>query len=77
MTAATMCGWGLVNLSSQEEGTETKNAQCLFGRSGTKGKEVEDKFATYWPRNIMILFGPPGGFDIICHVLTVISLSQE
>ena len=23
-------------------------------------KEVEDKFATYWPRNIMILFGPPG-----------------
>jgi adenylate kinase len=23
-------------------------------------KKVEDKFATYWPRNIMILFGPPG-----------------
>ena len=23
-------------------------------------KESEDKFATYWPRNIMILFGPPG-----------------
>jgi adenylate kinase len=23
-------------------------------------KEVEDKFATYWPRTIMILFGPPG-----------------
>lgn len=23
-------------------------------------KMVEDKFATYWPRNIMILFGPPG-----------------
>lgn len=23
-------------------------------------KETEDKFATYWPRNIMILFGPPG-----------------
>ena len=22
--------------------------------------EVEDKFATYWPRCIMILFGPPG-----------------
>lgn len=23
-------------------------------------KEAEDKFGTYWPRNIMILFGPPG-----------------
>mmetsp|Transcript_325 Transcript_325/g.801 ORF Transcript_325/g.801 Transcript_325/m.801 type:complete len:336 (-) Transcript_325:550-1557(-) len=22
--------------------------------------EVEDKFGAYWPRNIMILFGPPG-----------------
>lgn len=22
--------------------------------------EVEEKFASYWPRNIMILFGPPG-----------------
>mmetsp|Transcript_9275 Transcript_9275/g.16806 ORF Transcript_9275/g.16806 Transcript_9275/m.16806 type:complete len:336 (-) Transcript_9275:270-1277(-) len=23
-------------------------------------KETEDKFAAYWPRNILILFGPPG-----------------
>ena len=23
-------------------------------------KKIEDKFAAYWPRNIMILFGPPG-----------------
>jgi adenylate kinase len=23
-------------------------------------KETEDKFGAYWPRNIMILFGPPG-----------------
>lgn len=23
-------------------------------------KATEDKFASYWPRNIMILFGPPG-----------------
>ena len=23
-------------------------------------KKTEDKFAAYWPRNIMILFGPPG-----------------
>ena len=41
---------------------ETKTAQCLFGKKGTQAKEVEDKFATYWPRNIMILFGPPGVF---------------
>lgn len=24
-------------------------------------QKIEDKFATYWPRNIIILFGPPGG----------------
>lgn len=23
-------------------------------------KDTEDKFGTYWPRNILILFGPPG-----------------
>ena len=23
-------------------------------------KETEEKFGNYWPRNIMILFGPPG-----------------
>merc|ERR1712194_64108 len=23
-------------------------------------KETENKFAAYWPRNIMIIFGPPG-----------------
>ncbi len=23
-------------------------------------KKAEEKFALYWPRNIMILFGPPG-----------------
>jgi len=23
-------------------------------------KKVEEKFAAYWPRNVMILFGPPG-----------------
>lgn len=22
--------------------------------------KTEDKFATYWPRNVMMLFGPPG-----------------
>mmetsp|Transcript_10246 Transcript_10246/g.19199 ORF Transcript_10246/g.19199 Transcript_10246/m.19199 type:complete len:282 (-) Transcript_10246:364-1209(-) len=24
-------------------------------------QKLEDQFATYWPRNIIILFGPPGG----------------
>jgi adenylate kinase len=35
----------------------------LFGRSKSVEravKEVEDKFGAYWPRNIIILFGPPG-----------------
>jgi len=40
----------------------TKKTEC--GIFGSNEKEVvaktEDKFATYWPRNIMILFGPPG-----------------
>lgn len=64
MTATTMgvlglCG-GLLTLNTTTEDDEaTKTAQCLF-RSDTKAKEVEEKFATYWPRNIMILFGPPG-----------------
>jgi len=61
MTVGAMCGWGLVTMKSQdEELVEKEAAQCLFGRTSTQAKEVEDKFATYWPRNIMILFGPPG-----------------
>lgn len=50
-----MCGWGLVTMKSQEE--ESK-AQCLS--ADTTAKDIEDKFGAYWPRNIMILFGPPG-----------------
>ena len=37
----------------------------LFGGSDAVQKavkEVEDKFGSYWPRNILILFGPPGRF---------------
>ena len=26
----------------------------------SKVAETEEKFATYWPRNVMMLFGPPG-----------------
>lgn len=58
MGAFTLCG--LMSADSGEENNATKSAECLFGRSDTAAKEVEDKFATYWPRNIMILFGPPG-----------------
>ena len=34
----------------------------LFGGNKVEKaiKETEDKFGAYWPRNIMILFGPPG-----------------
>ncbi len=28
-------------------------------------KKAEEKFALYWPRNIMILFGPPGEWGIL------------
>jgi adenylate kinase len=35
--------------------------QNFFGKSSAQlVKETEDKFGTYWPRNILILFGPPG-----------------
>ena len=71
MTAATLaCGWGL--LTSRENG-ESKSAQCLVSRTDTKAKEVEAKFAAYWPRNIMILFGPPGR-SIVCIYFIVLSL---
>jgi len=42
-----------------------RRSQCLFGKTKaeeaaeTAKKEAEEKFASYWPRNIMILFGPP------------------
>ncbi len=58
VTAATfVCGWGL--LTSQEN-EDAKSAHCLVKKTNTKAREVEAKFAAYWPRNIMILFGPPG-----------------
>mmetsp|Transcript_8457 Transcript_8457/g.14701 ORF Transcript_8457/g.14701 Transcript_8457/m.14701 type:complete len:329 (-) Transcript_8457:72-1058(-) len=61
MAAATMGCFGLMSLMEHNETNSNNNtAQCLFGRSNTQAKEVEDKFAMYWPRNIMILFGPPG-----------------
>lgn len=38
-----------------------KSISKLFGAAVDDAvKEMEEKFANYWPRNIMILFGPPG-----------------
>jgi len=48
---------GATQFSWQENQTDC----ALFsGKVEAAVKETEDKFATYWPRNIMILFGPPG-----------------
>lgn len=37
---------------------QSQSAQCDTA-AGDDSKAVENKFATYWPRNILILFGPP------------------
>jgi len=46
----------------QKTACETNTTQnFFFGKStATAVKETEEKFATFWPRNILILFGPPG-----------------
>ena len=70
ITAATIVGgWGIMTMQDENN---TKTAQCLFGRSDTQVREVEDKFATYWPRNIMILFGPPGALMVGGYIYFVI-----
>ncbi|KAL3936435.1 MAG: hypothetical protein SGARI_002557 [Bacillariaceae sp.] len=47
-----------VAVLQQQEDNKTYN---FFGKSSAQlVKETEDKFGTYWPRNILILFGPPG-----------------
>ena len=61
--AATVGGLGYAFLNQQQNNNTDNNtqyAQCLWQKKDTALDEVEDKFATYWPRNIMILFGPPG-----------------
>mmetsp|Transcript_7826 Transcript_7826/g.12094 ORF Transcript_7826/g.12094 Transcript_7826/m.12094 type:complete len:425 (+) Transcript_7826:44-1318(+) len=59
--AATVGGLYFINQQQQQENNNnTSNyAQCLSKADNT-AEAVKDKFATYWPRNIMILFGPPG-----------------
>ena len=61
MTAATLLyGWGALTSREESENVNKSVAQCLIAKTDVKAAEVEAKFATYWPRNIMILFGPPG-----------------
>ena len=65
MAVATTVGGGLgyfINNQQQQDNRSNNNtsyAQCL-SKIDSAAEAVEDKFATYWPRNIMILFGPPG-----------------
>jgi len=40
-------------------GRQNESAHCI-AKTDSAAQAVEQKFATYWPRNIMILFGPPG-----------------
>ena len=49
LAAATATGLGLFATARE---SETNNAQCLFGKSESAAGKVEEKFATYWPRNI-------------------------
>lgn len=52
---------GLAIGASTQWNQETTECGLLGGKKVEAAvKETEDKFATYWPRNIMILFGPPG-----------------
>lgn len=52
-------GLAAVGLTQYNSSESTK---CFGGSKKVEEavKAVEDKFVTYWPRNIMILFGPPG-----------------
>lgn len=51
-----------LGLASTQLMEREEKVQCgIFGANAKEEiKQTEDKFATYWPRNIMILFGPPG-----------------
>jgi len=54
MAAAAVGGLGLSKLGHGE-----KKTQCI-AKTDSAAEALESKFATYWPRNIMIIFGPPG-----------------
>lgn len=54
-TAAALVAVGAIQHNSSQNITATEGASVQEAV-----KAVEDKFAAYWPRNIIILFGPPG-----------------
>jgi adenylate kinase len=51
---------GLVAAVATLQQQEANKTQNFWKSAKTAVKETEDKFGNYWPRNIMILFGPPG-----------------
>mmetsp|Transcript_22501 Transcript_22501/g.45106 ORF Transcript_22501/g.45106 Transcript_22501/m.45106 type:complete len:140 (-) Transcript_22501:760-1179(-) len=42
-----------------------EKAECI-SPTDSAAQAVKEKFATYWPRNIMIIFGPPVSGKIQC-----------
>eukprot|EP00574_Skeletonema_japonicum_P007955 CAMPEP_0201738906 /NCGR_PEP_ID=MMETSP0593-20130828/45495_1 /ASSEMBLY_ACC=CAM_ASM_000672 /TAXON_ID=267983 /ORGANISM="Skeletonema japonicum, Strain CCMP2506" /LENGTH=493 /DNA_ID=CAMNT_0048233137 /DNA_START=31 /DNA_END=1512 /DNA_ORIENTATION=+ len=58
--SATVGGLYFWNQHQDNNNNSTSYAQCLSKNSNSTAEEIEQKFGTYWPRNIMILFGPPG-----------------
>jgi adenylate kinase len=58
MPLAVAAAGGLALGASQMRSEE--KTQCFFSKGDNTAEKLENKFATYWPRNIMILFGPPG-----------------
>ncbi|GKY94432.1 hypothetical protein MPSEU_000409100 [Mayamaea pseudoterrestris] len=57
----TVAGLAAVAAIVAHERSENKTYN-LFGSKSVEQaiKETEDKFGAFWPRNILILFGPPG-----------------
>jgi len=54
---AAAAGLTVMAVASQQQNKKTQNDGAV---STASVKEVEAKFGKYWPRNILILFGPPG-----------------
>lgn len=60
--AAATAALAISQLSSEKDVAQTEglSEKILSPLISPAVKRVEDKFSTYWPRNILILFGPPG-----------------
>jgi len=54
-TAAALVAVGAIQHNNSQNVTATEGSSVQEAVNA-----VEDKFAVYWPRNIIILFGPPG-----------------